>query len=439
MCIRDRYNKLKDEALKIKDEPLFKGEYYITSASKSSIPVDSIPVFSSYNPYIEGTIVKVKDHNGKWHIGTAQIDEYMYRGSGSYAKYKFVPNNQEEYNKGMSIENTFTYELINKSWNSIKGIGNDLWNQSKIRTDKRCDSIYDFCNWFTMGIPDVVKSIGLENQKNGERAFETGSAYDIGNWLTIGFFDTVTGAINPKEPLSEEHFIDSFGLVSSIFGLKGISKTSSKFGMIDDIGSSKNVANAAIGKSDDVVDLVDEVGNKADILKNAGLDKLKVDEIVSIPKGSRPEPSTYLSKEYMDIHLSQFDDGLSVIQTEWAYGRYSETNGFVGVPDDNTLFVLPKKYCNEVVFRANGDISIIEKELGFPKGYFSDGGGLVRIDVDDVTGLNLRIPNGNETGANSLWLPGGYTSGNVPEAISDIIPLNKTTISRINVDQEKKL
>lgn len=159
-----------------------------------------------------------------------------------------------------------------------------------------------------------------------------------------------------------------------------------------------------------------------------------IDKIVSIPKGSRPDPTTYLSKEYIDKHLSQFDDGLSAIQTEWADGRYSETNGFVGVPDDNTLFVMPKKYCDEVVSRANGNISIIEKELGFPNGYFSDGGGLVKIDCDDITGLNLRIPSGNETGANSLWLPGGYTSGNVPEAISDIIPLNQTSISRINVE-----
>ena len=59
---------------------------------------------------------------------------------------------------------------------------------------------------------------------------------------------------------------------------------------------------------------------------------------------------------------------------------------------------------------------------------------MVRVDVDDVTGLNLRLPSGNETGANSLWIPGGYTSGNVPEAISDIIPLKQATISRINVD-----
>lgn len=121
-----------------------------------------------------------------------------------------------------------------------------------------------------------------------------------------------------------------------------------------------------------------------------------------MPKGSRPDPSTYLSQEYISTHLSQFDDGVSIIQTEWAYNNYSVANGFVGVPDDNTLFVMPKNFCDDIIHKADGDISIIEKELGFPEGYFSDGGGLVRIDVEDITGLNVRISSGNETGANSL-------------------------------------
>ncbi len=140
-----------------------------------------------------------------------------------------------------------------------------------------------------------------------------------------------------------------------------------------------------------------------------------------------------MSQDYIDTHLAQFDDGVSVIQTDWAYSRYSETNGFVGVPDDNTLFVMPKNYCDDVITRANGNISIIEKELGFPNGYFSDGGGLIRIDTDNVSGLNIRIPSGNETGANKLWIPGGNTSGGVPEAITDTIPLKDTTVTRIEV------
>ena len=158
------------------------------------------------------------------------------------------------------------------------------------------------------------------------------------------------------------------------------------------------------------------------------------ESITSIPKGSRPDPSTYLSQDYIDTHLAQFDNGVSVIQTDWAYSRYSETNGFVGVPDDNTLFVMPKNYCDNVISSANGSISVVEKELGFPDGYFSDGGGLVRIDVDTITELNIRIPSGNEAGANKLWIPGGVTSGGVPEAITDIIPLENATVTRLEIN-----
>ena len=163
------------------------------------------------------------------------------------------------------------------------------------------------------------------------------------------------------------------------------------------------------------------------------LNDVDINAIINIPKGARPDPSTYLSQEYIDIHLAEFEDGVSVIQSDWAYSRYSETNGFVGVPDDNTLFVMPKSYCDRVIEEAGGDISIIERELGFPSGYFKDGGGLVRIDVDNVDGLNLRLPSGNETGANALWIPGGRTSGGVPEAITNTIPLERTNISRIEV------
>ncbi|WOO36598.1 hypothetical protein R2R35_22855 [Anaerocolumna sp. AGMB13020] len=167
------------------------------------------------------------------------------------------------------------------------------------------------------------------------------------------------------------------------------------------------IADKALLKNGIKVTGLDEVDNAIKGGLKSGLTQSQIDDIVNIPKGSRPEPSTYLSQNYIDTHLAQFYDGVSVIQTDWAYSRYSETNGFVGVPDDNTLFVMPKNYCDDVISRANGNISIIEKELGFPDGYFSDGGGLIRIDADNVSGLNIRIPSGNETGANKLWIPGG--------------------------------
>ncbi|MEF9917525.1 MAG: hypothetical protein RR681_07840 [Lachnospiraceae bacterium] len=38
----------------------------------------------------------------------------------------------------------------------------------------------------------------------------------------------------------------------------------------------------------------------------------------------------------------------------------------------------------------------------------------VRVDVKNPS--NLRVPSGNELGANSQWLPGGNTGGGIPEA-----------------------
>ena len=155
--------------------------------------------------------------------------------------------------------------------------------------------------------------------------------------------------------------------------------------------------------------------------------------ILKIPKGSRPDPKTYVNSEYLTKHFAEFDEGATVIQTEWAYTNYSEANGFVGVPDDNTLFAMPTKYADKVIKNSNGNINYIEEKLGFPKGYFKYGGGLVRIDIEDLSDLDLRLPSGNETGANSLWIPGGETSGGVPEAILNTVPLDKTRVSRIGI------
>lgn len=167
-------------------------------------------------------------------------------------------------------------------------------------------------------------------------------------------------------------------------------------------------------------------------LRENGLDINVENDILLTNKGLRPDPSTYLSDKYTKEHLAQFDDGISVLQRELEYSRYSEANGFVGVPDDNTLFVMPKKYCDKVLSKANGNLSIVERELGFPEGYFKRGGGLVRIDADDVSSSNIRIPSGNETGANDLWIPGGYTSGNVPEAVTNTISLDEVKITKLN-------
>lgn len=166
---------------------------------------------------------------------------------------------------------------------------------------------------------------------------------------------------------------------------------------------------------------------------DSGLTQSKIKDIVNTPKGSRPDPSSYLSKEYIDAHLAQFDDGASIIMTKEQYINYVKGNSTIGIPTDGTQFVFPKNYCDDIASKAAGDIGYYEKALGFDTGHFSDSGGLVRIDIENLDGLNLRIPSGNEAGANSHWIPGGKTDGGVPEAILDLIPnvSNNVTVSEI--------
>jgi len=167
---------------------------------------------------------------------------------------------------------------------------------------------------------------------------------------------------------------------------------------------------------------------------NSGLTQAQIDDIINTPKGSRPNPSSYLSQDYIDAHLAQFDDGASIIMTKEQYIMYVKGNANIGIPSDGTQFVMPKNFCDEIAMKAKGDISVYEISLGFDIGHFSDGGGLVRIDINDLKGLNLRMPSGNEAGANNHWIPGGKTDGGIPEAVTDLIP---NTIDNITVTELK--
>lgn len=59
-------------------------------------------------------------------------------------------------------------------------------------------------------------------------------------------------------------------------------------------------------------------------LREAGIDQSVVNDIILTNIGYRANPEIYLPKEYIEMHLSKFDEGISVIQTDYAYSRYSE-------------------------------------------------------------------------------------------------------------------
>lgn len=147
----------------------------------------------------------------------------------------------------------------------------------------------------------------------------------------------------------------------------------------------------------------------------------KFGEVLKTPKGTKPLPDTYLPKEYIEKHLAQFDDGASYLvpkDTLDTFGR-----DILGHPD-NTQFVIPKGQMDNLLSRTGKDVSKIENELGLDAGSWQ-GKSLVRIDVPHPKELNVRIPSGNERGANPNWLPGGKLPNGNSEAVINNIPKGK--------------
>ena len=149
-------------------------------------------------------------------------------------------------------------------------------------------------------------------------------------------------------------------------------------------------------------------------------------KITAMEKGTRPAPSTYLSKKYISNHLKKFRRGVSIVMSLESYNKYVVPSKTIGRADG--CFVMPIYICDEIDKKFDGDISVYEKSLSFTEGYFSSQGGMVRLDIFDISDLNLRMASGNEEGANSYWLPGGFTMGAIPEAIVDPIPKERAHV-----------
>ncbi|MDV3266741.1 hypothetical protein [Mycobacterium avium] len=81
---------------------------------------------------------------------------------------------------------------------------------------------------------------------------------------------------------------------------------------------------------------------------------------------------------------------------------------------------------------TEGNLRAMEKELGLPDG-FLDSNKVVRIDISDPEDFNLRIPSGNEAGANEQWIPGGVLPNGASEAVIDggLIPPDHYTVTDV--------
>lgn len=134
-----------------------------------------------------------------------------------------------------------------------------------------------------------------------------------------------------------------------------------------------------------------------------------------------PDPSLYLDAGYISNHLSGFKDGASYLVPKDVLDRFGRD--LLGWPD-NSQFVMPKAQMDALLSQTGDNIEKITAALGIDAADWA-GRKLVRIDIPDPKSLNVRMPKGNELGANNKWIPGGKISGGIPEAVVDNIPEGK--------------
>lgn len=139
--------------------------------------------------------------------------------------------------------------------------------------------------------------------------------------------------------------------------------------------------------------------------------------ILSTPKGSRPDPTQYLDPTYITNHLQTFKDhggGFLFTDADIANPKYTSFNP--------TKFVMAGSDLRSVVtkFQATGDVSILETALGYDSGYLV-GKEIYMLNLDNP---KVVMPTGNEAGANSLWRPGGLTyPGGMRESVLDNVSI----------------
>jgi RHS repeat-associated protein len=154
----------------------------------------------------------------------------------------------------------------------------------------------------------------------------------------------------------------------------------------------------------------------------------KMKEVQAMRKADRPDASTYLPQSYIDAHEAKFTEGACYFAPKWALDRFGRDP--VGRADGQ--FVMSKTQMDEVLIQSNGDMALIEKELGIPAGDWQ-GQEMVVIEITNPQQQNLRIPTGREGGANPLWIPGGKLPTGHDEAVIDAIP--KGAFKEMNITE----
>lgn len=102
---------------------------------------------------------------------------------------------------------TFSADVVN-TWDIF-------WTAQAERTENMTNDIMSFLDWLTVGIVSGAFEV------SGQRAQDmttSPSIYTIANWITLGVPDMLAGTFSPESPLSFEHWMNSLGTVSLLYG-----------------------------------------------------------------------------------------------------------------------------------------------------------------------------------------------------------------------------
>jgi hypothetical protein len=225
---------------------------------------------------------------------------------------------------------------------------------------------------------------------------------------------------------TEEGLDESAKLLADVVGDIGVAA----FVALVTHGASRTVSSAAKGKPPPREPPTKEPPKplpRAEKPLTASVREIMYENVRRMRKGKRPDPRTYIPKNEIDAHLAKFDKGAVVIMTKSTFNKVSGSlKGAMGRPD--AQFVMPKSEMDAMMARTKGNPRLLEQELGLPPGALKKDG-LVRLDISDPRSLNLRMPSGNEAGANDLWQPGGKLPNGGSEAVVDQLPPGSFSVS----------
>ncbi|EMH4163192.1 hypothetical protein RJ498_002457 [Pluralibacter gergoviae] len=107
------------------------------------------------------------------------------------------------------------------------------------------------------------------------------------------------------------------------------------------------------------------------------ISKSKFDEVIKIPKGEKPEHSSYLPGRYIQDHANEFSKGASRIVSKNDYNKYG-----LGKPDEwGSEFVSSKKNMDLII--KESESSKLSERLGIPKEQLENGG-LLKISFPQI-------------------------------------------------------